>query len=86
MSAPEVHVVNGTTFRFPALPPREWNPEVVDRLRAQRDEILLMAASSRPPKRCSSGGLADSPYRRAHVCRDPYACRLATLRRKDRLT
>lgn len=84
MSEPEVHVVHGTTFRFPELPPRdEVDPALWDRLRAGRDALLAEAA--RPGRKTCKAGTGDGPHRPGHTCRDPHGCRLATMTRRGRL-
>lgn len=48
MSRPEVHEINGTTFRFPELPPRsEIDPLLFDEQQNKRKAILAAALSPR---------------------------------------
>lgn len=52
MSRPEVHEINGTTFRFPELPPRkDVDPELFRDLVAKRKGILAKALDPRIPVR-----------------------------------
>lgn len=49
---PEHHEIGGTTFRFPALPPRdELDPELFRKLTNKRKGILAKALNPRDPSR-----------------------------------
>jgi hypothetical protein len=52
MSRPEVHEIDGTTFRFPELPPHnEVDPALFASLRNKRKAILAEASNPRVPIR-----------------------------------